>query len=145
MKRFEIKNNINGLQFGFESNELGPLQPEWGLPERPELGVNGQPTGKLLPAQFQIEITDLGKDLVYQASKLNNNRLSAYDIAGATDKARVDALWEWLVEQRPGLLLSLQPLRAVVKNKNPKPGEAPNSHPTTPPILPDFSKLIPNK
>jgi hypothetical protein len=29
-----------------------------GLPERPEIGENGQPTGNILPAEYTVEVTD---------------------------------------------------------------------------------------
>lgn len=30
-----------------------------GLPERPEIGEDGQPTGVMLPAEYTVEITDI--------------------------------------------------------------------------------------
>jgi hypothetical protein len=31
----------------------------WGLPERPEIGENGQPTGNILPAEYTVEVIDI--------------------------------------------------------------------------------------
>ena len=41
----------------------------WGLPERPELGLQGEPTGVTLPAEYTVEIVDLETDPEYIKAK----------------------------------------------------------------------------
>lgn len=67
MKRFKIKNNTNGLEFVVEAAGLSEMQPEWGLPERDELDETDKPTGNRLPAEYTIEVEDIGEELRIQA------------------------------------------------------------------------------
>lgn len=41
----------------------------WGLPERPELDEKGEPTGVTLPAEYEIQVTDLEQDTEYIKQK----------------------------------------------------------------------------
>ena len=52
----------------------------WGLPERPEIGENGAPTGLMLTAEYTIEITDITSQL---AQEEQNRQALAY--LAATD------------------------------------------------------------
>lgn len=66
MKRFKIKNQASGLEFLVEGTSLGSHQPEWGQHERDELDAMGKPTGNRLPAEYTIEIEDIGDELERQ-------------------------------------------------------------------------------
>lgn len=39
----------------------------WGLPERPELDAEGNPTGVILPAEYTIEIEDITAQVAQEA------------------------------------------------------------------------------
>jgi hypothetical protein len=60
-------NKNNQIFIGqFESQELADAwiaecvaSNAWGLPERPELDADDNPTGNILPAEYTIEITDV--------------------------------------------------------------------------------------
>ena len=46
---------------------VGWLEPQfYGLPERPELDAEGNPTGVMLPAEYTVEITDLSAEYALQ-------------------------------------------------------------------------------
>lgn len=42
-------------------------EPCFGLPERPELDVEGNPTGVMLPAEYTIEIEDITAQVAQEA------------------------------------------------------------------------------
>lgn len=46
----------------------------WGLPERPELDAEGNPTGNMLPAEYTVEIIDITAELEQQ--KINEEALA---------------------------------------------------------------------
>lgn len=45
----------------------------WGLPERPELDAEGNPTGNILPAEYTIEIIDITSEV--EQEKINAEAL----------------------------------------------------------------------
>lgn len=55
---------------------------KWGLPERPELDAEGNPTGVILPAEYQIEILDLDQDPVYLLQQCHAKRQAEYPSLG---------------------------------------------------------------
>ncbi len=59
-----------------------------------------------------------------QSGSVDLRRRVAYEAAGATDANRLDALWEALVEKKPGAqarLDAIEAKRAAVKANHPKP------------------------
>lgn len=43
---------------------VGWLEPQiFGLPERPEIDAEGNPTGNILPAEYTVQITDITAEL----------------------------------------------------------------------------------
>jgi hypothetical protein len=76
MKKIKIINdNKIGSPFiaSFETQEELDLwlssclaKNKFGLPERPELDVEGNPTGNILPAEYTIEISDISQEIELQ-------------------------------------------------------------------------------
>jgi len=83
----------------------------WGLPERPELDVEGTPTGVMLPAEYTIEITDISAE--YALAEVIKNRVSEYPTPADFMNAYFDGGQAALAE--------LQTKRLAVKAKYPKP------------------------
>jgi hypothetical protein len=68
MKKVEIK-NLSGIVTNRSILEdpsawitKSVESNEWGLPERPELDAEGNPTGNTLPAEYTVEITDISAE-----------------------------------------------------------------------------------
>jgi hypothetical protein len=72
MKRFNIRNKVNGQEFMIERKQLGELQPEWGKPNLDDsgqviYGVDGLPQSD----EFEITATDLTAEIeAEKAAKL---------------------------------------------------------------------------
>ena len=72
MKKFMVKKDwILKAQFEAESideqESLNAIHHFWGLPERPELDEQGQPTGVILPAEYTVEIEDITTQVAQEA------------------------------------------------------------------------------
>ncbi len=76
MKKISISNSTTGRSWGasFESQtELDTwlakhvAKNTFGLPERPELDAEGNPTGVILPAEYSIVIEDISAQLEQEA------------------------------------------------------------------------------
>lgn len=83
----------------------------WGLPERPELDAEGNPTGNTLPAEYTVEITDISAE--YALEECISKRKSEYPSAEEFLNAFFDGGEQALAE--------LQAKRLAVKAKYPKP------------------------
>ena len=66
MLKFKItsKDGFSTAEYFGESSMMdqivGWLEPQfYGLPERPELDAEGNPTGVMIPAEYTVEITDI--------------------------------------------------------------------------------------
>jgi len=82
-----------------------------GLPERPELDAEGNPTGNILPAEYTVEITDISAE--YALEECISKRKSEYPSAEEFLNAFFDGGEQALAE--------LQAKRLAVKSKYPKP------------------------
>jgi hypothetical protein len=85
----------------------------WGLPERPELDAEGNPTGNILPAEYTVEITDISTE--HALAECISKRKSEYPSAEEFLNAFFDGGEVALAE--------LQAKRLLVKAKYPKPSE----------------------
>jgi hypothetical protein len=93
---------------------VGWLEAEiYGLPERPELDAEGNPTGNILPAEYTIEITDISSE--HALAECISKRKSEYPSAEEFLNAFFDGGETALAE--------LQAKRLLVKAKYPKPSE----------------------
>jgi hypothetical protein len=68
MKRISIKNKDGIETHWLEIEDETALIQEWiqsnafGLPERPELNMDGNPTGVTLPADYSFDVTDISAE-----------------------------------------------------------------------------------
>ena len=85
----------------------------WGLPERPELDAEGNPTGNILPAEYTVEITDISAE--HALEECIFKRKSEYPSAEEFLNAFFDGGEVALAE--------LQAKRLLVKAKYPKPSQ----------------------
>lgn len=83
----------------------------WGLPDRPELDADGNPTGVILPAEYTIEIEDITAQ--YALAECISKRVSEYPTAA-------DFLNAFFDGGQPALD-ALQAKRLAIKAKYPKP------------------------
>jgi hypothetical protein len=83
----------------------------WGLPERPELDAEGNPTGNILPAEYTVEIIDISAE--YALAEVIKNRVSEYPTPADFMNAYFDG--------GETALAALQVQRLAVKAKYPKP------------------------
>ena len=83
----------------------------WGLPERPELDADGNPTGNTLPAEYTIEIIDISAE--HELQECISKRIAEYPTFGDFMNAFFDGGEQALAE--------LQAKRLAVKAKYPKP------------------------
>jgi len=83
----------------------------WGLPERPELDADDNPTGNIIPAEYTIQIIDISAEAALQ--KCFDARKSEYPTAEEFLNAFFDGGEQALAE--------LQAKRLAVKAKYPKP------------------------
>jgi hypothetical protein len=50
----------SGASIEYQSEQMiDPSKLGHGLPERPEIGEDGQPTGVMLPAEYTVEVIDI--------------------------------------------------------------------------------------
>ena len=50
----------SGASIEYQSEQMiDPSKMGHGLPERPEIGEDGEPTGNILPAEYTIEVIDI--------------------------------------------------------------------------------------
>jgi hypothetical protein len=117
MKKVIVK-NLNGIQtHGAELNDPTAWISEciasnaWGLPERPELDVEGNPTSNMIPADYTVEIIDISAE--YALAECISKRKSEYPSAEQFLNAYFDGGEQALAE--------LQAKRLAVKAKYPKP------------------------
>lgn len=61
------KNGIITNEWTSEFADETHYEPCFGLPERPELDAEGQPTGVILPAEYTIEIEDITAQVAQEA------------------------------------------------------------------------------
>jgi hypothetical protein len=85
----------------------------WGLPERPELDAEGNPTGNTLPADYTVEITDISAE--YALMECISKRKAEYPSAEEFLNAFFDG--------GEAALAELQAKRLLVKAKYPKPSQ----------------------
>lgn len=118
MKKVMIK-NLQGVQTnGAEMEDPTSWIAEcvasnaWGLPERPELDAEGNPTGVTLPAEYTVEITDITAEHTLQ--ECIKNRISEYPTFGDFMNAFFDG-------DQVANLEALKQARLAVKAKYPKP------------------------
>lgn len=53
----------SGASIEYKSEQmLDPSKLGHGLPERPEIGEDGEPTGNILPAEYTVEVTDISAE-----------------------------------------------------------------------------------
>jgi hypothetical protein len=83
----------------------------WGLPERPELDADGNPTGVILPAEYTIEIEDITAQ--HELEQVMASRKAEYPSPEEFMNAYFDGGQAALDE--------LQAQRLAVKSKYPKP------------------------
>jgi len=83
----------------------------WGLPERPELDAEGNPTGNTLAAEYTIEITDISEE--HALKECLSKRKAEYPSAEEFLNAYFDG--------GEAALAELQVKRLAVKVKYPKP------------------------
>lgn len=80
MKKVIIKNLANIQTHGAEMEDPTAWIAEcvannyWGLSERPELDIDGNPTGNTLPAEYTIEIIDITAQV--EQEKINADALA---------------------------------------------------------------------
>ena len=88
----------------------------WGLPERPELDAEGNPTGVILPAEYTISIIDLEQDSTWLLQQCHEKRLMEYPPLGEFADAYVK------LQQGDSSQMEAYVLKCIeVKNKYPKP------------------------
>jgi hypothetical protein len=109
MKKFKIKTATQ--EFLIVSESLDDCPYYFGLPERPELDAEGNPTGNILPAEYTVEITDISSE--HALAECISKRKSEYPSAEEFLNAFFDG-----GEQA---LAALQAKRLAVKAKYPKP------------------------
>lgn len=83
----------------------------WGLPERPELDIDGNPTGDILPAEYTVEIEDITAQ--YELEQCIAKRVAEYPSAADFLNAFFDG--------GQAALDALQAKRLEIKAKYPKP------------------------
>lgn len=83
-----------------------------GLPERPELDAEGNPTGNTLPAEYTVEITDISAE--HELQECISKRVAEYPTFGDFMNAFFDGDQEANLE-------ALRQMRLAVKAKYPKP------------------------
>jgi hypothetical protein len=83
----------------------------WGLSERPELDVEGNPTGVMLPAEYTVEIIDISAE--YALAEVIKNRVAEYPSPAEFMNAFFDGGESAIAE--------LQTKRLAIKAKYPKP------------------------
>jgi hypothetical protein len=86
-------------------------EPCFGLPERPELDADGNPTGNILPAEYTIEIEDITAQ--YELEQCILKRIAEYP----TPQDFLNAFFDG----GQTALDTLQAQRLAVKAKYPKP------------------------
>ena len=111
MKKFKIKTATQ--EFLIVSESLDDCPYYFGLPERPELDAEGNPTGNTLPAEYTVEITDISTE--HALAECISKRKSEYPSAEEFLNAFFDGGETALAE--------LQAKRLLVKAKYPKPSE----------------------
>lgn len=84
----------------------------WGLPERPELDADGNPTGNTLPAEYTIEIEDISAE--HELQECISKRIAEYPTFGDFMNAFFDGDQEANLE-------ALRQARLAIKQKYPKP------------------------
>ncbi len=89
MKRYKIKNLVNGMQFQIETEaEQLAMQPEWGKPEA--VDADGNP----IPAEHEIIIEDMTAELdakaQAEAAKLARKLKLKTDLVKIKDKDNQD-------------------------------------------------------
>jgi hypothetical protein len=109
MKKFKIKTATQ--EFLIVSESLDDCPYYFGLPERPELDAEGNPTGNTLPAEYTVEITDITSE--YALAEVIKNRVSEYPTPADFMNAYFDG--------GETALAALQVQRLAVKAKYPKP------------------------
>lgn len=128
MRRFKIKNKVNGLEFQVERETLEPMQPEWGrgayteqklvTPEvRDEAGEIVTPAVYeeiQHAAEYEIQEEDMTAEI--EAAAVIANRLREYPTA----LELIEAMCEKDMEGRPQKWEALKVKRAEVKAKYPK-------------------------
>lgn len=117
MKKVLIKNLSGGVINWFQSDhpEQIILQCEqnnyWGLPERPELDEEGNPTGNMLPAEYTIEIQDISAQVALE------NCMAARRAEYPTAEEFLNAFFDG----GDAAVAELQAKRLAIKQKYPKP------------------------
>ena len=117
MKKVIIKNLAGVQTHGAEMEDPTAWIAEciasnvWGLPERPELDSEGNPTGVMLPAEYTVEITDVTAE--YELKYCIQNRKMEYPSPEEFMNAFFDG--------SQAALDALQAKRLEVKAKYPKP------------------------
>jgi hypothetical protein len=119
MKKVIIK-NLEGTEINwFQADNPEVILAEceaskaFGLPERPELDAEGNPTGNILPAEYTVEITDISAE--HALEECISKRKSEYPSAEEFLNAFFDG--------GEAALAELQAKRLLVKAKYPKPSE----------------------
>ncbi|NBP03869.1 MAG: hypothetical protein EBU90_27990 [Proteobacteria bacterium] len=80
MKKVIVKNQVGIETHGAEMEDPSAWIAQciasnlWGLPERPELDAEGNPTGNTLPAEYTIEIIDITAQI--EQEKINAEALA---------------------------------------------------------------------
>jgi hypothetical protein len=84
MKRFKVRNLLNGLQFQIEAHELpNPLPPEWGRPSRSERDDNGIET--VFPPEHEILEEDITEEVQARVDRIirsKQRKKDLFDLAG---------------------------------------------------------------
>jgi hypothetical protein len=117
MQKIVIKNLLGVQTHGAEMEDPTAWVAEcvasnvWGLPERPELDAEGNPTGNILPAEYTVEIIDISAE--YALAECISKRKAEYPSAEEFLNAFFDGGEQALAE--------LQAKRLVIKAKYPKP------------------------
>lgn len=117
MKRIGIKNKEGVETHWIEVEDAESLMQSWvdanvwGLPERPELDVDGNPTENIIPADYSFEVTDISQE--YALRECIKNRKAEYPSPEEFMNAYFDG--------GEAALQALGVARLAVKQKYPKP------------------------
>lgn len=117
MKKVIIKNLAGVQTHGAEMEDPTAWIAEcvasnvWGLPERPELDGEGNPTGVMLPAEYTVEITDITAE--HELKECIQKRKAEYPSPEEFMNAYFDG--------GEAALQAMNASRLAVKQKYPKP------------------------
>lgn len=111
MKKIKVTEKTGAFSEYLSEQELNYSALGHGLPERPEVDEEGNPTGVMLPAEYTVEITDITQE--YALQECIKNRKSEYP----TPEEFMNAFFDG----GEAAIQALQAKRIQIKQKYPKP------------------------